>query len=229
LGELIKIWIDQRDISQRLIDAGKLGRRKKNHAMNGSSPTIWLQDDRGGEAVATALWTHPGVRNLAALPVVITLPPEEAEQPMSSKAPSYMPQEEDRRAVIQKQIRERRGQRAFRDALRRRYGDRCLVTGCRLLDVLEAAHIRPYRGENDNHAENGLLLRADIHTLFDLNLLGIEPEGLLIKLHPALGGDQHYAPLEGKKLECDGDCRPSAEALRIRYEEFKGWLSRPSN
>jgi HNH endonuclease len=35
------------------------------------------------------------------------------------------------------------------------------------LDILEAAHISPYRGEEDNHPENGLLLRADLHTLFD--------------------------------------------------------------
>ncbi len=68
LSELVSIWVDQRDISNRLIAEGKLGRRKKNHAMNGSSPTIWLQDDRGGQEVAQALWKHSGVMNIAELP-----------------------------------------------------------------------------------------------------------------------------------------------------------------
>lgn len=68
ITELVQIWINQRDISERLIQEGKLGRRKKNHAMNGTSPTLWLQDDRDGKEVADALWNHPGVQNLASLP-----------------------------------------------------------------------------------------------------------------------------------------------------------------
>jgi hypothetical protein len=227
LEELVKIWTGQRDTSQRLIDEGRLGRRKKNHAMNGSSPTIWLQDDRGGEDVASALWNHRGVRNLAALPVVVSLPPEEAERPRPDTAAKYVPQEGDRRAVIQSQIRERRGQQAFRDALRSRYGEQCLVSGCGLLDVLEAAHIKPFRGEHDNHPENGLLLRADIHTLFDLNLLGVVPEGLFVKLHPSLMSDLHYASFADKRLLCASNCRLSDEALRARYKEFTNRLARP--
>jgi 5-methylcytosine-specific restriction protein A len=83
LAELVAIWTAQRDISKRLIDEGKLGRRKKNHAMNGTSPTIWLQDDRGGKAVADALWNHPGVRNLADLSrsIVESFLPEEVAEP----------------------------------------------------------------------------------------------------------------------------------------------------
>ena len=68
LSALVPIWIAQRDISTHLIQTGKLGRRKKNHAMNGHSPTLWLQDDRGGKEVADALWGYPGVTNLTDLP-----------------------------------------------------------------------------------------------------------------------------------------------------------------
>ena len=78
--------------------------------------------------------------------------------------------------MVERQIRERRRQERFRDLLRARHGNRCLVTGCAVLAVLEAAHIKPYRGEDDNHPENALLLRSDVHTLFDLDLLGIEPD-----------------------------------------------------
>src|SRR5262249_5452852 len=46
LSAVLPIWIAQRDISDRLITQGQLGRRTKNRAMNGSSPTLWLQDDR---------------------------------------------------------------------------------------------------------------------------------------------------------------------------------------
>jgi 5-methylcytosine-specific restriction protein A len=66
LSELLSIWCAQRDISTALIAQGQLGRRRKNHAMNGSSPTLWLQDEHA-PGVAAALWEHPGVRDLAKL------------------------------------------------------------------------------------------------------------------------------------------------------------------
>src|SRR5271166_4333284 len=68
-SELLAIWCAQRDISSALIAEGRLGNRKKNHAMNGSSPTLWLEDDEAPD-VADALWRHAGVRNLADLDVV---------------------------------------------------------------------------------------------------------------------------------------------------------------
>jgi hypothetical protein len=87
-----------------------------------------------------------------------------------------------------------------------------------VLDVLEAAHIKPYQGEGDNHPANGLLLRADIHTLFDLDLLGIEPDKLRIELHPSIASE--YAKFAGKKLGCTHG-RPSKEALSQRYRLFQ--------
>jgi putative restriction endonuclease len=56
---------------------------------------------------------------------------------------SYEPPTHDSRELVMQQIRLRRGQKAFRQALRDRYGDRCMVTGCELVDILEAAHISP--------------------------------------------------------------------------------------
>jgi len=180
---------------------------------------LYLQDDRAPE-VAAALWNHPGVRDLAKIAPTMSawLPDEEADGGKSNDTASYNPEEGDRRHVVVRQIRERRGQQKFRDALRERYGDRCLVTGCEVLAVLEAAHISPYRGEGDNHPENGLLLRTDIHTLFDLDLIGIEPDELQVELHSALA--KEYGTLTGKSLGCARDCRPSREALKLRYEQF---------
>ncbi len=144
---------------------------------------------------------------------------DEADQPASRDLEGYNPDGIDRRPLVERQIRERRGQREFRDALRQRYGDHCLVTGCNVLAVLEAAHINPYRGEQDNHPENGLLLRSDIHTLFDLDLLGIEPEGLQVELSPEVTNE--YGRFAGMRLDCPADCRPSVEALLLRYQQFR--------
>jgi hypothetical protein len=154
-------------------------------------------------------------------PMSVKLPHEEADRTGSNDGVDYLPKEGDWRQLIERQIRERRGQRPFRDALRKRYGDRCLVTGCEVLAVLEAAHIKPYRGEDDNHPENGLLLRADIHTLFDLDLIGIEPDRLQVELHPDLADDKEYAKLAGKTLGCGRERQPSQNALKLRYEQFQ--------
>jgi putative restriction endonuclease len=99
------------------------------------------------------------------------------------------------------------------------------VTGCTVLAVLEAAHIKPYRGERDNHSENGLLLRSDIHTLFDLDLLGIEPDRLQAELHPSLTIE--YGALAGMPLGYGFGHRPSYEALRLRYGLFQRKLKQP--
>ena len=72
LDQLPAIWKAQRDASAKLIRQGLMGRTRKNHAMNGKSPTIWLQDDRtpAAHAVADVLWNWPGVKDLVRMPVV---------------------------------------------------------------------------------------------------------------------------------------------------------------
>ncbi|MCT7313268.1 HNH endonuclease [Ralstonia sp. CHL-2022] len=72
VSELGEIWKRQRQVSTRLISAGLMGRVRKNHAANGSSPTIWLMDRRTPSAheVPDILWSWPGVTNLVDLPQV---------------------------------------------------------------------------------------------------------------------------------------------------------------
>ena len=226
LPELFPIWVAQRDIYDRLIKERRLGRTKKNPAKNGTSPTLYLQNDRAPE-VDAALWNHAGVQDLAKLAPILPdrLPDDEANRNGSSDYDEYVPEDGDRRQVVERQIRERRGQQQFRDALRKRYSGRCLVTGCDILAVLEAAHIKPYRGEDDNHVENGLLLRADIHTLFDLDLIGIDPDEMRVELHPDIAAA--YGTLAGQKLVRSHDERPSHEALRLRYEQFQLRMHEP--
>jgi transcriptional regulator with XRE-family HTH domain/predicted restriction endonuclease len=131
----------------------------------------------------------------------------------------YESNENDERVSVLRQIKARRGQAEFRRAIRRRYGDRCMVTGCELVEILEAAHINPYKGKKDNHAENGLLLRSDIHTLFDLDLLGIEPEKMTIHIKPeAMVGE--YAQLNGKPLLISSKMIPSFDALTHKWKKY---------
>ena len=108
----------------------------------------------------------------------------------------------------------RRGRSAFRQALLEAYARRCAISGCSLTDVLEAAHIVPYNGPQTDHICNGLLLRSDLHTLFDLRKLAIETKGHTVVLAPELAGSD-YAKFAGKPLELPAQAgkRPSKEAL----------------
>ncbi|GAA2341329.1 HNH endonuclease signature motif containing protein [Dactylosporangium salmoneum] len=72
------------------------------------------------------------------------------------------------------------------------------MTGESAEAVLEAAHIEPYRGQHSHAITNGLLLRADLHTLFDLHLVAVDHNGnLVVSSH--LDGSS-YATLQGRPL-----------------------------
>jgi hypothetical protein len=80
----------------------------------------------------------------------------------------------------------RRGQPKFREALLKAYGGKCAITGFDVVEALQAAHIYPYRGEDTNTVNNGLLLRSDIHDLFDLGLITIDTNEMKVQLHDSL-------------------------------------------
>lgn len=131
----------------------------------------------------------------------------------------YFSWEGDERMIALRAIRVRRGQALFRDKLLGIYSAQCVVSRCALVDLLEAAHIAPYRGVLDNNLTNGLLLRSDLHTLFDLGHMAIEPNSLTAVFSSAarLAG---YEELHGTKLVLGEGAKPSAEALSIRWIAF---------
>lgn len=120
----------------------------------------------------------------------------------------------DRRNKTLRAIYVRRGQRAFRRRLLKSYDKTCAVTRCKIEALLEAAHISPYLGDHTNSVNNGLLLRADIHTLFDLGLLWVA-EGFIIQVAKSARGGP-YADLHGKPLRLPNAAndRPSSERLK---------------
>ena len=98
-------------------------------------------------------------------------------------------------------IRPRLGQRAFRALVTDVYGRRCAVTGERTLPVLEAAHIRPYSEGGVHDERNGLLLRGDIHTLFDRGYVTVTPDHEFVasrRIRDEFENGRDYYDMEGK-------------------------------
>ena len=129
---------------------------------------------------------------------------------------------EDARRLIWRSITQRRGQKPFRDALIAAYDGRCAITGSSVLDVLEAAHIHPYRGPDTNKVTNGLLLRADVHTLLDCGLLAIDSKTMTVLVAPELRESEYWA-LHGHPL-CSPRTpaqKPSKEALRVQRQNSR--------
>lgn len=124
----------------------------------------------------------------------------EEEERLAEAAHVFSPSnvEDQRRRAVASIVR-RRGQPAFRKALLAAYDFRCAVTGCGLVEILEAAHVYPYKNEATNSVTNGLLLRADVHTLFDLCLIAVDPGSLRVLTAPLLR-DSEYAALTGSQL-----------------------------
>ena len=140
-------------------------------------------------------------------------------QPQDAFDPSDI---EDARRRVFTAILRRQGQQAFRRALLKAYQNKCAMTGCGTPWVLEAAHITPYRGAKTNAPANGLLLRADIHTLFDLGLISVDPATLTVKISSLLHGSE-YSALDGNPLAqpAKPSARPSKAALQGHYTTFR--------
>jgi hypothetical protein len=124
--------------------------------------------------------------------------------------------ERTNRAIVQRQ-----GQSKFRSELLKAYGGQCAITDCDAEAALEAAHIFPYLGTDTNHVKNGLLLCADIHTLFDLYLISINPDTSKVVVSSILL-NTCYKELNGKSLKSPKDyaASPSQQALARHYETF---------
>lgn len=124
----------------------------------------------------------------------------------------------DARRRINAAIVARQGAGRFRNAALSAFQGRCAVTGCNVLEVLEAAHIVPYLGKATNVIGNTLLLRADIHTLFDRGLLSVCPETLKVRLADALKAEA-YGNLEGQTVSLpSADPGPWKASLKQRQE-----------
>ncbi len=115
-------------------------------------------------------------------------------------------------------VRTRLGQGTFRVLVTDLYQRRCAVTGEKALPVLQAAHIRPVSEGGTHRVDNGLLLRSDVHTLFDRGYVGVDPKHQLLvsrRLKADFNNGEQYYRLKASPLllpKRDKD-RPAREFL----------------
>ncbi len=116
----------------------------------------------------------------------------------------------------------RKGQSKFRQELLKRYGHRCMVSGCIAEPSLEAAHIEPYAYKKCNSIENGLLLRADIHSLFDKLLISVNPDTLTVVVSRKLSHTE-YSAFQGIELRLHSSLNRDMlkEKLQVHFDAFK--------
>lgn len=125
-------------------------------------------------------------------------------------------------------VRPRLGQGAFRVLVTDLYERRCAVTNEKALPVLEAAHIKPVSEGGVHDLVNGLLLRSDVHTLFDLGYLTVTPKyrvRVSRKLKEDFDNGEHYYAFEGAGiwLPTSAELRPAQDLLQWHADEvFRG-------
>ena len=138
--------------------------------------------------------------------------------PVPDLQPTFEPLEDDERRRVEAVHPERQGQGTFRLRLLRAYDGQCAVTGEHAVPVLEAAHIQRYLGPASNHPQNGIVLRSDLHRLYDAGYVTVDRELRLevsSRLRDEFENGKHYYEMAGHRVHVPRDQRlvPSAQAL----------------
>jgi putative restriction endonuclease len=119
----------------------------------------------------------------------------------------------------------RLGQGAFRILVTDSYHRKCAISGEKTLPALDAAHIRPFSDGGTHEASNGVLMRRDIHSLFDAGYVTITPE-LRFEVSPRIreefSNGRHYYDLHGQTIAVPENPRlqPDRSALRWHNGEM---------
>ena len=132
----------------------------------------------------------------------------------------------DRRSIRTQLYVNRPAQGNFRSALLGRYGGECCITGCRVDTLLEAAHIIPYMGDHSDDVTNGLLLRVDLHRLFDAHLVTISPTTFTVEVAVEVD-DAEYQAFHGKRL-FGFSPKPRLLFLEAHYQMYQSAKGRKS-
>jgi putative restriction endonuclease len=125
-------------------------------------------------------------------------------------------------------VKPRLGQGAFRILVTDNYRRRCAISGERTLPALDAAHIRPFSSGGSHEASNGILMRRDIHSLFDLGYVTITPKlkfEVSRRIREEYENGRHYYALHGSDVAVPEtiERRPDPSALSWHNERcFKG-------
>ena len=106
------------------------------------------------------------------------------------------------------------GQQRFREAMLERFGGSRAFTGPQPPGALEAAHLYLYAKNPRHDVRGGLLLRSDLHALFDRWLITIAPATWSIQVAPELKSYPHLADLDGQAVQLPTDLRPRLEYVQ---------------
>jgi hypothetical protein len=120
---------------------------------------------------------------------------------------------------VEATVRRRRGQREFRFQMMKKFGEVCAFSGDQPPQVLEAAHIKSFAESGEHNTNGGLLLRRDYHSLFDANLITVNPDSWKIEIAPRLHKFDSYRPLDGGTLHIPASARPNTDLLEAHYEQ----------
>lgn len=136
-------------------------------------------------------------------------------------------QEEAARYGAPSLIEPRLGQGAFRILVTDAYERRCAVTGERTLPALDAAHIRPFSAGGMHSPRNGLLLRRDIHSLFDTGYVTITKEldfEVSKRIREEFENGREYYRLHGSRIRDPKDhrLRPDPKFIEWHNQQFRG-------
>lgn len=172
---------------------------------------IWELTALPGDPVLRPRLSQPAAVNLALQKAIADAQAHRDFDPTSTR---------DARERTMRAIAVRQGQPKFRQDLIAAYEGKCAISGFDAAEALEAAHIVPFRGEHTNVARNGLLLRADLHSLFDQGLFRVDPQTFQIILSPQLKASA-YQQFAGTKLRLPASQAlwPDPEALEIHGKQ----------
>ena len=116
------------------------------------------------------------------------------------------------------------GQQQFREQLLQKFGSVCAFTGPQHPAALDAAHLYRYCDTPEHDTNAGLLLRRDLHSLFDRWLIAVDPTSWAIRVSPDLSGFPDLAKLEGATLQMSYALRPQPNHLAVHYDMARtGW------
>lgn len=149
--------------------------------------------------------------NVRALMERSVVPPFAPTASIAEDAPRYGP------ATL---VRPRLGQGAFRFVVTDAYERRCAITGERTLPVLQAAHIKPFSESGPHQVENGLLLRADLHSLFDRGYMTVTPDlrtRISRRIREEFENGRDYYALDSREV------RPPTHGFPTPQREYLEW------
>jgi len=187
-----------------------IGNRQNNRTDSGNCHDLFFQIKNKNRILYDLYIPEPhGIWDIdenGIMPIMIT-PPRKSDKIITEVTDELFyeldTEEGDFRRKAIREVVVRQGQPAFRRRLIEAYEGKCAITDCSVQVLLEAAHIKNYSGAGHNKAKHGILLKADIHTLFDRGLVWVDSE-YIVRVSRSLK-DTEYASLDGRVLRLPKD------------------------